>query len=71
MLRYVKLPAELVTSVAFGGPSLDILYVTTSNLKADNVVASKETEENPDAGCVFSIKGLGVKGYPANNFKMA
>lgn len=67
LLRFIKLPTDQVTSVAFGGPSLDILYVTSGNIPTDKIIG-KEHEQNPHGGCVYSIKGLGVKGYPANNF---
>lgn len=68
MLQFIKLPTEQITSVTFGGPSLDILYVTSANIKTDKILG-KHAEENLNAGCLFSISGLGVKGYPANNFK--
>lgn len=53
----IKIPADQVTSVAFGGPNLDILFVTT---------ASRETKElqppPPPAGGLFMVTGLGVRG---------
>lgn len=52
------MPANDITSVAFGDPQLDTLYVTTFN-----------DGKTSDAGAVFSVKGLGVKGRPGNNFK--
>lgn len=53
----IKIPAEQVTSAAFGGPNLDILYVTT---------AGKEfkSKQPPPAGKLFKVTGLGVKGLP-------
>ncbi|XP_055588960.1 regucalcin [Uranotaenia lowii] len=53
----IKLPAEQVTSAAFGGPNLDILFVTT---------AAKEfkSPQPPPAGALFKVTGLGVKGTP-------
>jgi sugar lactone lactonase YvrE len=57
LLRKVDMPVKKITSVAFGGPDLDILYVTSAN------------ENNSNSGCLFSIKGLGVKGFPSHNFK--
>jgi len=61
LLKLVHIPAPKVTSVCFGGPNLDILYVTT---------ASKDTDlkKFPEAGCVFAVTGLGVKGHPYNKF---
>lgn len=53
----IKLPCEQVTSAAFGGPNLDILYVTT---------AAKEfkSPQPAPAGALFAVTGLGVKGTP-------
>uniref|UniRef100_A0A182JTM0 Regucalcin n=1 Tax=Anopheles christyi TaxID=43041 RepID=A0A182JTM0_9DIPT len=48
----IKIPAEYVTSVAFGGPQMDELFVTT---------ASKDDRPLP-AGKLFKVTGLGVKG---------
>lgn len=57
----IKLPAEQITSVAFGGPNLDILYVTS---------AAKEYRSKPTslAGKLFAVTGLGVKGLPMKNY---
>ena len=55
-LRKIELPCLETTACAFGGPNLDRLFVTTG-------IHSKI--EEPDAGKVFVIDGLGVKGVPA------
>jgi gluconolactonase len=59
----IKIPAEQVTSVAFGGPDLDILYVTT---------AAKEfkSPQPPPAGKLFKVTGLGVRGLPMKSVKL-
>ena len=59
----IKIPAEQVTSVAFGGPNLDILYVTT---------AGKEfkSKQPPPAGKLFKVTGLGVQGLPMKSVKL-
>lgn len=64
ILCKIKIPAENVTSVAFGGPLLDILYVTTSGF---NLTAEQRTA-TPDAGALFAVKGLGNHGILANSF---
>ncbi|KAL9697874.1 hypothetical protein quinque_001315 [Culex quinquefasciatus] len=53
----IKIPAEQVTSVAFGGPQLDELFVTT---------AAKEfkSPQPPPAGALFRVTGLGAVGTP-------
>lgn len=59
LLAAVDIPAPEVTSVAFGGAGLDELYVTTAA-----VTLTREARERyPDAGALFRVKGLGVKGY--------
>jgi len=60
--RTVELPVKHPTSVAFGGPDLDILYVTSIS-KSTNLTATE-----PDAGGLLSIEGLGVRGLPARTF---
>jgi len=57
LLRTVSIPAEKVSSVAFGGPDLTDLYVTTAS-KGDPA----------PAGALFRVTGLGVKGVPAYEF---
>ncbi len=59
-LQRVDLPCIETTACAFGGENLDRLFVTTG-IKADL--------NEPDAGKVFVIDGLGVKGVPAFAFK--
>jgi sugar lactone lactonase YvrE len=55
-LRKVDLPCVETTACAFGGPKLDRLFVTTG---------IHSTKEEADAGKVFVIDGLGVRGVPA------
>lgn len=66
VLRFVELPVNKVTSCTFGGPLLNILFVTTSSRD----LTKDELAAQPYAGYVFSIKGLGVYGAPANSFKL-
>ena len=56
LLDKVSLPCVETTACAFGGPNLDRLFVTTGIHKSI---------EEPDAGKVFVIDGLGVSGVPA------
>jgi len=57
VLQYVEFPAKQITSVAFGGPNLDELYVTSANHPGRPPVG-----ESP--GAVFRVKGLNVTGLP-------
>lgn len=58
-LRRVELPCLETTACAFGGPDLADLYVTTG-------VHKSVAEEH--AGRLFVVRGLGVRGVPANAF---
>lgn len=58
-LRKIDLPCLETTACAFGGPDLGDLYVTTG--------VHKSVEE-ADAGRLFVVRGLGVKGLPAHGF---
>ncbi len=58
-LRRVELPCLETTACAFGGPELADLYVTTGVHKS---VAEEQ------GGRLLVIRGLGVKGLPANAF---
>lgn len=62
LLRIIDIPATYVTSCTFGGPDMDILYVTTSKLRVKSFL------NEPLAGNVFAVRGLGVKGLPADEF---
>lgn len=58
MERVVELPVKLVSSVMFGGPKLDRLYVTTISHGS----LGEPVEEW--AGYLYLIEGLGVRGLP-------
>ncbi len=64
LLQKIEVPAINVTSCAFGGPDLDILYITTASAWMNDEAKKKY----PQAGMVFSVKP-GVKGLKANYFK--
>lgn len=54
----IHLPATQITSLAFGGPKLDILYVTTAN---------KDGKQPEGSGYLYKVTGLcaksNLKGY--------
>jgi sugar lactone lactonase YvrE len=56
--RLIDIPVRLVSSVAFGGPGLDRLYVTSVDPSF-----FKEPAE-PGGGGVFVVEGLGARGLP-------
>ncbi|MGH7158475.1 MAG: SMP-30/gluconolactonase/LRE family protein [Acetobacteraceae bacterium] len=62
--REIEMPVKKVTSVMFGGPDLDILYVTSMarpplpRFPGDGVLR----------GSLFAIHGLGISGLPEPRF---
>lgn len=62
--RKIEMPVKKVTSVMFGGPNLDILYVTSMakpplpRFPGDGVLR----------GSLFAIHGLGIRGVPEPRF---
>lgn len=61
IVREISMPTAQVTSMAFGGPNLDILFVTT---------AGNPKPKAAPAGGLFKVTGLGVKGLPMQSFKL-
>lgn len=55
MLKEVYFEASKITSVAFGGPNLDILFATT---------ASRDESDPESAGHLYKITGLDAVGTP-------
>lgn len=56
--RLVEVPPRLVSSVAFGGPNLDRLYVTSLDPRFF------KAEPEPGGGDTFVVEGLGARGLP-------
>lgn len=59
LLATIPIPAKQVTSVAFGGPNLDELYVTTARFTVDGMVLPP-----PEHGGIYRITGVDARGYP-------
>ena len=64
-LLEVKLPTNEVTSCCWGGENFDELYVTTAKL----FLTPEQLKEQPEAGSLFKVTGLGIKGTKCNVFK--
>ncbi len=60
--RRIQTPAPHVTSACFGGPELDVLYVTS--LREGGRIRS----DDPAAGTLIAVTGLGVRGVPEGRF---
>ncbi|XP_029370660.1 regucalcin [Echeneis naucrates] len=63
-LQTVSFPVTKTTSCCFGGPDYSDLYVTSASLGMDQ----SERSQQPLAGHIFRVRGLGVKGRPSNSF---
>ncbi|CAD0201971.1 unnamed protein product [Chrysodeixis includens] len=64
ILERIPIPAKEVTSVTFGGPNLDILYVTTGRMGYGGPA------DPPPAGAVFAVTGISAKGHPNVNVRI-
>ncbi|TYA74384.1 SMP-30/gluconolactonase/LRE family protein [Seonamhaeicola marinus] len=64
LLKKIEVPAHNVTSCAFGGDHLDVLYITTASLD----MTQEEKQQYPLAGSVFKVHP-GVKGVKSTFFK--
>ena len=62
--RAIHMPTARLASLTFGGPELDILYVTT-------LIGNQATPipVGPLDGHLFSVHGLGVRGLPSRRFE--
>lgn len=60
LAEYIIPGAKNVASVTFGGPKLDILFVTTK----------KDGDPLPNSGHLFQITGLGTVGTPGVKVKL-
>jgi L-arabinonolactonase len=61
--RVVPFPVRNLTSVMFGGPDLDVLFVTTMGRPMWGI-----PQKERDKGGLFAVSGLGVKGLPEPRF---
>jgi len=59
----IDMPCSRPTSVMFGGPDLEDIYITSISESHNMKV------EGPDDGGLFVIQGLGIKGVPEPRFK--
>ncbi len=62
VLQTIDMPVEKPSKPMFGGPDLDVLYVTSLG------VGLAKGREQPHAGGLFAITGLGIKGLPQTRF---
>jgi sugar lactone lactonase YvrE len=65
--RLIDAPTDLPSCVAFGGPDLSTLYVTSIKDSGSGRAISRHA----DGGFLFAIEGLGVRGIPEARFGSA
>ena len=63
--RVLPLPVKRPTCCAFGGPELDLLYITT----ASQGMSEADMQAEPLAGALLAIK-VGVRGLPEPRFSL-
>ena len=59
----IALPGQVTASVMFGGPDLDLMFVTTLGRPFWGI-----DPQGADAGAVFVIEGSGFRGLPERRF---
>jgi sugar lactone lactonase YvrE len=62
LLQTIDMPVEKPSKPTFGGPDLDILFVTSLG------VGLSDAARQPEAGSLFAITGLGIRGIPQARF---
>ncbi|XP_025830547.1 regucalcin-like [Agrilus planipennis] len=65
LLETIAIPAIQTTSVEFGGPNLDELYVTSGRFTFQG-----KTPEPPVNGALYRVTNIGSKGLPSNKVKI-
>lgn len=65
--QHVALPVSCPTMCSFGGPGMDVLYVTSATFLLDD----DQKKEEPQAGGLFAIEGLGMVGLEEPRFRLA
>lgn len=62
--RLIEAPIDMPSCLNFGGPDLDVLYLTSIRDSGTGRAVSR----HPAGGHMFAIEGLGVKGLPEPRF---
>ncbi|XP_025831076.1 regucalcin-like isoform X4 [Agrilus planipennis] len=62
VLHVIAIPASDVTSVAWGGDNLDVLFVTSARIRLN----AEERRQQPAAGSLFAVYNLGTRGLPTH-----
>ena len=65
VVRRIPMPVRHPTSLAFGGPGMETLFVTSISRSV------RLADEAPDAGGLFALTGLGVRGLEERRCRLA
>jgi sugar lactone lactonase YvrE len=65
LVSIVRVPADRPTSCAFGAKETTTLFITTARHGLDDAALARQ----PDAGRVFCVDGLGVRGVPCATYR--
>lgn len=68
VVQKIKLPAKIITTLTFGGPKLDILFVMSGSKAFD--LGTGDILTNLHGGQIFMIKGLGARGFPGRKLNI-
>jgi sugar lactone lactonase YvrE len=63
--RVIECPVDMPSCIAFGGPDMSTLFVTSIKDSRSGRAISR----HPAGGHLFAIEGIGVKGIPETRFK--
>jgi L-arabinonolactonase len=63
--RLIDAPTDLPSSLAFGGPGLDTLFVTSIRDSG----SGRAVSTHPRGGCLHALTGLGVRGIAETPFR--
>ncbi|KAK9743827.1 SMP-30/Gluconolactonase/LRE-like region [Popillia japonica] len=66
LLEQIRLPAEQVSSVTFGGRNLDEIYIATAKIQFGPMPAPQGREN----GAIYKITGFGIKGFAGERVKL-
>lgn len=70
LLEKIELPTPVFANLAFGGPNLDTVFVTTGTIASD-IFSGAPTNATlaSSAGMLIMIKGLNSKGYKGQKLR--
>lgn len=65
LMDRIKAPVDLPSSLAFGGPDMDVLFLTSIRDSG----TGRAVSSHPDGGGLFAIRGLGARGLEEARFQ--